>query len=116
MVKQVVNDDPHEIAQALRCQGFLMQAYAIGNPTTISPDSYNLNGVYKGFNLISEETSLELNEANCPDTMDYDDRYYQDESNDYDSMLQSLPGSPEHSYLLHLLKLKRQPGSESVRI
>lgn len=61
-----------------------MQAYAIGNPTTISPDTYNLDGVYKGFNLISEETSQALDSTNCPETTDYDNDLYDDEGNDFD--------------------------------
>ena len=62
----------------------LMQAYAIGNPTTISPDTYNLDGVYKGFNLISEETSQALDSTNCPETTDYDNNLYDDKGNDFD--------------------------------
>ena len=62
-----------------------MQAYAIGNPTSISPDTYNLDGVYKGFNLISEDTSQALDSTNCPETSDYDTNVYDDEGNDFDS-------------------------------
>lgn len=41
-----------------------------------------MNGVYKGFNLISQETDSMLKDADCPQTEDYNEEDYADSEND----------------------------------
>lgn len=46
--------------------GPCLQGYAIGNPSTDGSTNYNENGVYKGFNLISQNLFDTLNDFDCP--------------------------------------------------
>ena len=92
----------------------LLQAYAIGNPTSISPDTYNLDGVYKGFNLISEDLSQSLDSTNCPETSDYDTNVYDDEGNDFNGKLldnnESLY-SKDHCHTESIFRMRFKPSS-----
>lgn len=45
-----------------------LQGYAIGNPSADGSVTYNLNGMYQGFHLISPELNQRLDEAACPHT------------------------------------------------
>ena len=63
-----------QVAALLAPQGcshgwvWIAQGYAIGNPSTDGSTTYNLNGVYAGFNLISAKLTASLDANECPES------------------------------------------------
>ena len=45
------------------------QGYLIGNPSTDGSTTYNLNGVYQGFNLITPALNQQLNSNECQNSL-----------------------------------------------